>query len=62
MINCEDLLNLQTFCYRCKKTTKFEDETYFITRKGKLLIKGYCVNCKVKKSFLTANEINFEFT
>lgn len=52
-MNYEDLFNLQTFCYRCKKLTKFEDETYFFTRKEKLLIKGYCANCKVKKSFLS---------
>lgn len=60
-MNYEDLLNLQTFCHRCKKHTKFEDETYIITKKYKLLIKGYCANCKAKKSFLIAHEINLEY-
>lgn len=59
-MNCEDLLNLQTFCYKCKKITKFEDETYIITKKDKLLIKGYCTNCKVKKFFVTEYEMNFD--
>lgn len=59
-MNYEDLLNLQTFCYRCKKITKFEDEKYIITKKDKLLVKGYCANCKVKKSFLTTREIYFD--
>lgn len=59
-MNCEDLLNLKTFCYKCQKLTQFEDEKYIITRKDKLLIKGYCSNCKVKKTFLTAVEMNFE--
>lgn len=60
-MNCEDLLNLKTFCYRCKKITKFEDENYLITKKSKLLIKGYCANCKAKKSFLISHEINFYY-
>lgn len=59
-MNCEDLLKLQTFCYKCKKNTKFEDETYIITKKDKLLIKGYCANCQVKKTFLTEYAINFD--
>lgn len=44
-----DLFEIETFCYKCNKTTRFEDAEYKNTKSGKVLIKGYCSNCTKKK-------------
>lgn len=56
----EDIKNLQTYCRRCQKKTKFEDQKTLKKNNEKLLVTGYCSKCMIKKSCVIKYETNWE--
>lgn len=48
-----------SYCNRCKKYTAFEDLQYCQLKNNRLLLKGYCSKCTIKKKDLIKFEISY---
>ena len=45
-----DIINMKTYCLKCRKDTDNIDPKIFKTKNNKLLMQLKCSNCKKKKS------------
>ena len=45
-----DIINLKTYCLKCKKDTENIDPKIFRTKNNRLLMQSKCSDCKNKKS------------
>ena len=41
---------MNTYCFKCKKLTKYLNSKGFVTKNKKYLVKSTCAICKSKKS------------